>query len=43
MLHKARNRTDQARECIASAVQLFEACEAEVYLQQAREAMASLG
>ncbi|MGD9043652.1 MAG: adenylate/guanylate cyclase domain-containing protein [Desulfobacterales bacterium] len=43
MLHKAKNRTDRARECISSAIQLFEACEAEVYLQQAREAKASLG
>jgi class 3 adenylate cyclase/tetratricopeptide (TPR) repeat protein len=42
MLHKAKNRTDQARECISTAVQLFEVCEAEVYLQQATEAMASL-
>ena len=43
MLHKAKNRTDQARECIASAIQLFEECEAEVYLQRAMKAEASLG
>ena len=42
MLHKAKNRTDQARECISSAIQLFEACEAELYLQQARKAKAAL-
>jgi tetratricopeptide (TPR) repeat protein len=43
MLHKVKDRADQARECITSAVRLFEACEAEVYLQQAKEAMATLG
>jgi tetratricopeptide (TPR) repeat protein len=43
MLHKAKNRTDQARECISTAIQLFEECEAKEYLQQAREVMASLG
>jgi tetratricopeptide (TPR) repeat protein len=42
MLHKAKGRTDQARECVSSAVQLFEQCEAEVYLKQAKEALASL-
>jgi tetratricopeptide (TPR) repeat protein len=43
MLHKAKNRTDQARECIASAITLFVECEAEGYLQRARKAEASLG
>jgi tetratricopeptide (TPR) repeat protein len=41
-LHQARKRTDQARECISKAIELFEECEAEVYLQQAKEALASL-
>ena len=43
LLHKAKKRTDQARECISKAIQLFEQCKAEVYLKQAKEALASLG
>jgi len=42
LLHKAKKRTDQAKECVSNAVELFEQCEAEVYLQQAKEALASL-
>jgi class 3 adenylate cyclase/tetratricopeptide (TPR) repeat protein len=42
MLHKAKGRADQARQYASSALQLFEACDAEVYLQQANELMASL-
>ena len=42
LLHKAKKRTDQARKCITKAAELFEQCEAEVYLQQAKEALASL-
>jgi hypothetical protein len=41
-LHKTKKRTQQARVCIAKAVDLFEQCEAEVYLQQAKEALATL-
>ncbi|UCF82148.1 MAG: AAA family ATPase [Desulfobacteraceae bacterium] len=41
-LHKAKKRTDQARECISKAIELFEQGEAEVYLKQAKEALASL-
>ena len=36
-------RTDQARECLSEAIQIFEECEAELYLAQAKEASASLG
>ena len=43
LLHKAKKRNDQARKCISEAIELFEQCEAEVYLQQAKEALASLG
>ena len=43
LLHKAKKRTAQARECISEAIQIFEECEAEVYLKQAKEDLASLG
>ena len=42
-LHKAKGRNKQAREYIAEAVRLFEQCEAEMFLKQAKEALASLG
>jgi tetratricopeptide (TPR) repeat protein len=42
LLHKAKRRTDEAKECIAKAAELFEQCEAEVYLQQANEILAAL-
>jgi tetratricopeptide (TPR) repeat protein len=42
LLHKAKKRNDQAKECISKAIELFEQCEAELYLKQAREALASL-
>jgi tetratricopeptide (TPR) repeat protein len=42
LLHKAKKRKDQARECISKAIQIFEECEAEIYLKQAREALASI-
>jgi len=41
-LHKAKKRNDQARECISKAIELFEQCEAAVYLKQAREALTTL-
>ncbi len=43
LLHRAKKRTDQARECISEAIQIFEQFEAEVPLKQAKEALASLG
>jgi tetratricopeptide (TPR) repeat protein len=43
LLHKAKKRTDKARECLSEAIQIFEQCEAEMYLQQAKEALTSLG
>jgi tetratricopeptide (TPR) repeat protein len=42
LLHKTKKRTEQARRYISEAIQLFEQCEAEFYLKQAREALASL-
>ena len=41
-LHKAKKRTEQARECLSEAVHLFRECDAHVYLKQAEEALASL-
>ncbi|MBT3368387.1 MAG: AAA family ATPase, partial [Nitrospina sp.] len=43
LLHKAKKRTDKAREYLSEAIQIFEQCEAEVYLKQAKEALTSLG
>jgi class 3 adenylate cyclase/tetratricopeptide (TPR) repeat protein len=42
LLHAAKKQTDQAKECLSKAIELFKQCEAEVYLQQAKEALASL-
>ena len=41
-LHKAKKRTEQAKECISKAIDLFEKGEAKVYLQQAKKALAAL-
>jgi tetratricopeptide (TPR) repeat protein len=42
LLYKAKGRTVKARECISQAIEDFEKCEAETYLKQAKEALASL-
>ena len=42
LLHKAKGRTEQARECITESVQIFEQYEAEARLKQAKETLASL-
>lgn len=42
LLHKAKGRKEHARGFLSKAVQLFEKCEAEVYLKKAKEALASL-
>jgi len=42
LLHKKKKRTEQARKCISEAIQLFEQCEAEGFLKQAKEALTSL-
>jgi class 3 adenylate cyclase/tetratricopeptide (TPR) repeat protein len=42
LLHKAKGRTEQARECITESIRIFERCEAEVRLKWAKETLASL-
>jgi class 3 adenylate cyclase/tetratricopeptide (TPR) repeat protein len=42
LLHKAKRRPAEARECLACAVQLFEECEADACLAEAREGLRSL-
>jgi tetratricopeptide (TPR) repeat protein len=43
LLHKIKGKPDEARKCISDAVRLFEECEADIFLKQAREALAALG
>jgi class 3 adenylate cyclase/tetratricopeptide (TPR) repeat protein len=43
LLHKAKGRAERSRKNISDAIQLFEQCEAEVYLKEAKDALASLG
>jgi tetratricopeptide (TPR) repeat protein len=43
LLHKIEGKADEARRCISDAVRLFEECEADLFLKQAREALAALG
>jgi len=42
LLHKAKGRTEQARECITESVQILEQYEAKARLKQAKETLASL-
>jgi class 3 adenylate cyclase/tetratricopeptide (TPR) repeat protein len=42
LLHKAKKRTDKAKECISEAIKIFEQCEAVILLKHAKEALASL-
>jgi class 3 adenylate cyclase/tetratricopeptide (TPR) repeat protein len=42
-LHKGKGKAEKARECISRAVDAFEKCEADVFLKQAKEALAALG
>ena len=42
LLHKIKKRNDRARKCISKAIEIFEQCEAEVYLKQANQAHESL-
>jgi hypothetical protein len=39
LLHKARKRPDKAKQCISEAIKIFEQCEAEIFLHQAKEAL----
>jgi tetratricopeptide (TPR) repeat protein len=43
ILHRAKRRTEKARECLTQAIQCFEECEAETFLKKAKEVSASLG
>ena len=42
ILYRAKKQTIQAKECISEAIRIFENCESEVYLKQAREVLDSL-
>jgi tetratricopeptide (TPR) repeat protein len=41
-LYQVKGRTEKARKCIANAIEVFEHCEAETFLNQAQAALASL-
>jgi tetratricopeptide (TPR) repeat protein len=41
-LHKAKKRNEKADECFSEAVQLFQECDAHVYLKQAQDELASV-
>jgi tetratricopeptide (TPR) repeat protein len=43
LLHRAKKRKEKARECLTEAVRLLGECEADAFLEQAKEALASLG
>jgi len=43
LLYKVKKKKDQARVYLSKAIQAFELCEAETYLRQAKETLASLG
>ena len=43
LLHKAKKRTDQAKDCISKAIELFEQWQAEAFLQEAKAALATIG
>ena len=42
LLYKASKRTDQARQCILKAINIFQECKSEVYIKQANEALDSM-
>jgi tetratricopeptide (TPR) repeat protein len=42
-LHKAKGKTEKARQSLSKAIDAFEKCEADVFLKQARETLAALG
>jgi class 3 adenylate cyclase/tetratricopeptide (TPR) repeat protein len=42
LLYKAKKRTNKARQCISEAIKVFQQCEAEIFVQQAEEALDSL-
>jgi class 3 adenylate cyclase/tetratricopeptide (TPR) repeat protein len=42
LLYKSKGKTEQAKTHISEAIEMFEKCEAEMYLKQANEVLASL-
>jgi len=42
LLFRTKGKTEQAKECLSEATQIFEQTEAEGFLKQAKEALASL-
>ena len=42
LLHQATKRSDSAKKYMQEAIEVFEQCEAEIYVKQAKEALASL-
>jgi class 3 adenylate cyclase/tetratricopeptide (TPR) repeat protein len=42
LLYRMKGKTEQAKKCISEAIQIFEQTEAESYLNQAKDALASL-
>jgi tetratricopeptide (TPR) repeat protein len=42
LLYRTKGKTEQAKKCISEAVQIFDQSEAEGFLKQAKEALASL-
>jgi class 3 adenylate cyclase len=42
MLHQAKGRVEEARNCIAKSIQIFEQTEAETNIQQAKKILATL-
>ena len=42
LLYKARGEKDQARQCISTAIGVFEHCGAETFLRQAKQALENL-
>ena len=43
LLHKAKKKTDQAIESLSEAINIFQELDAEVFMKQAKEVLASLG
>ena len=41
-LHQAKGRSEHARDCFSKAARIFEECESEMYLKQAKKALESL-
>jgi class 3 adenylate cyclase/tetratricopeptide (TPR) repeat protein len=42
LLYRTKGKPEQAKKCISEAIQVFEQCEKEGFLKQAKEALASL-